>query len=95
VSNFQVEITTPGRPWPFSWGPFGKRKVCVHSCSEGIVEIYQLDGGKPVEDPVTVDMYHASDRLATTIGWRGSVRLRRCTELPTFATRDPSSRRAT
>lgn len=93
MSNFQVKITSPGRPWPFSWGPFGKRKVSVHSCSEGIVEIYQ--GGKLMKDPVTVDMYRASDRLATTIGWKGSVRFRRYTQLPTVATRDPSPRRAT
>lgn len=80
--NFRVVLRVWRRPWPFSWGPFGRREKVVDVVfSEGVMGIYQREKGKELVDPVDVVLHEGIEQLTTTIGFKGSMALRRVSDL--------------
>jgi hypothetical protein len=58
---FFIQITTPPRPWPFSWGPFGRggRRRLLKATSAD-VQIFQREGAGVTAHPLYVKC--SSDR---------------------------------
>lgn len=80
MTNFIVRVWRRPRPWPFSWGPFGREEISEFQLDEGRIAILQREGQGMNLNPVVVECYSSKDECTVTMDFRGSSRFKRKTE---------------
>jgi hypothetical protein len=79
---FFIQITTPPKPWPFSWGPFGRKiKNRLLKTVDAYVQIFQREGAGVTSKPILIDCSSDSRGASctTTVFFQEANRLRRRT----------------
>lgn len=80
MNNFFVSVWRRPRPWPFSWGPFGRGEFQVFLLDECKITITQREGQDMNPNPVVVECYSSKNECTVTMDFRGSSRFKRKTE---------------
>jgi hypothetical protein len=79
---FFVRITNGHRPWPFRWGPFGRKpRERIVKLHDGYIGIFQREGAGVTEKPLLIECFVDSmqSSCTTTVFFQESARLRRRT----------------
>jgi hypothetical protein len=81
-NNFLIKVVTGPVPWPFSWGPFHRRRAFVLHGNDFQFKVWQRstqeEGGR-THDPVELECHSGAENATTTCDFRGGSRLKRRT----------------
>jgi hypothetical protein len=83
-NNFLIKVVTGPVPWPFSWGPFRRRRAFVLRGNDFQLKVWQRsmkEPGSRTHDPIELECYSAPGHATTTCDFRGGSRLKRRTWL--------------
>jgi hypothetical protein len=82
--NFKIKIVTGRMPWPFSWGPFKRRRAFILRSDEFGIQVWQrtaAESGSFTHAPVELECHSGALEVTTTCDFKSGSRLKRRTKI--------------